>query len=50
LLPGPHQPLRVDADVLIADEAHRYRIDVNGTPLFAKSGLAPEVERQRQHD
>ena len=47
--PVTHQPLRVEGAALVADEQHRYRIDADGIPLFAESGLSPEAERQRDH-
>jgi ubiquinone/menaquinone biosynthesis C-methylase UbiE len=47
--PVTHQPLRQDGDHLVADPAHRYRIDAQGIPQFAEEGLTVEAERQRQH-
>ena len=47
--PVTHKPLHIAGDRLIADEAHRYRIDASGIPLFAETNLSPEAERQRQH-
>lgn len=47
--PVTHKPLRLEGSVLFADEDHHYRIDAQGVPLFAETGLTPEADRQRQH-
>jgi SAM-dependent methyltransferase len=47
--PVTRKSLRIEGDLLLADEEHRYRIDGSGIPLFAETILSPEAERQRQH-
>ena len=47
--PVTHKPLRVEGNALVADEEHRYRIDGNGVPMFAETGLSTDADRQREH-